>query len=122
MVVPLRRPTADTAQLVQAATAGMRRIYQPGYQLIKAGVMLLDLVPGNIHQGELDLGADDVDDTHDRKRLMTAMDTLNGRFGKGTLHVASSGLDDHRRLWGMRQERRTPQYTTRWDEVPVARA
>ena len=122
VVVPLRRPTADTAQLVQAATAGMRRIYQPGYQLIKAGVMLLDLVPGNIHQGELDLGADDVDDTHDRKRLMTAMDTLNGRFGKGTLHVASSGLDDHRRLWGMRQERRTPQYTTRWDEVPVARA
>jgi DNA polymerase V len=119
VVVPLRRPTADTALLVQAATAGMRQIYEPGYQLIKAGVMLLDLVPGNIQQGELDLEADD---THDRSRLMSAMDTLNGRFGKGTLHVASSGLDDHRRLWGMRQERRTPHYTTCWDEMPVARA
>ena len=53
---------------------------------------------------------------------MAAMDRLNGRFGKGTLHMASSGLDDHHRLWGMRQERRTPHYTTRWDEVAVARA
>ena len=24
--------------------------------------------------------------------------------------------------WGMKQERRTPQYTTRWEDVPVARA
>ena len=82
---------------------------------------LLDQVPGNIHQGELDLETANGHDANDHTRLMTAMDTLNGRFGKGTLHVASSGLDDHRRQWGMRQERRTPQYATRWDEVPVAR-
>jgi len=90
--------------------------------------MLLDLVPDHIHQGELDLQEGDACETQgdpdapDRTQLMAAMDRLNGRFGKGTLHMASSGLDDHHRLWGMRQERRTPHYTTRWDEVAVARA
>jgi DNA polymerase V len=53
---------------------------------------------------------------------MTAMDALNGRYGKGTLHVASTGVEGPSREWGMRQERRTPHYTTSWDEMPVARA
>lgn len=119
IVVPLRRPSADTSDLVNAAAAGMRAIYQPGFDLIKAGVMLLDLVPDSVHQAELEL---DDDGGRDRSRLMSAMDLLNDRFGKGTLHVASTGLDDHQREWGMRQERRTPQYTTRWNEVAVAKA
>lgn len=118
-VVPLRRPTADTAHLVHAAALGIRQIYQPGFQLIKAGVMLLDLVDESNEQWELDLEAEEL---KDRSSLMQALDVLNGRYGKGTVHMASAGVDDARRAWGMRQERRTPQYTTRWDEVPVVRA
>ena len=118
VVVPLRRPTADTGQLVAAAAAGMRRIYQPGYQLTKAGVMLLDLVAGDVHQAELDL---EQESGRDRSRLMVAMDALNGRYGKGTVHMASTGFDKETRQWGMKQERRTPQYTTRWEDVPVVR-
>jgi DNA polymerase V len=38
------------------------------------------------------------------------------------LHMASAGHDDHRREWGMKQERRTPHYTTRWSEVVASRA
>ena len=118
-VVPLRRPTADTALLVQAAAAGMRQIYQAGYQLIKAGVMLLDLMPEGFGQHELDL---EPDASEDRTRLMTTMDGLNRRYGKGTLHMASTGIAGHTREWGMRQERLTPQYTTRWADMPVAQA
>jgi DNA polymerase V len=120
VIVPLRRPTADTALLVQSVVKGMRYIYQPGFQLIKAGVMLLDLSPDDRIQGELDLEGDVC--SPQRERLMTAMDGLNTRFGKGTVHVASAEVPDHPREWGMRQERSTPQYTTRWAEVPVARA
>src|SRR5690606_40302066 len=72
--------------------------------LIKAGVMLLDLVPDTLQQGELDL---EDEGGRDRTRLMSAMDCLNDRFGKGTVHVASTGLDDHRREWGMRQDRKS---------------
>lgn len=119
VVVPLRRATADTSLLVRAAISGLTQIYEPGYQLIKAGVMLLDLVPDASQQRELDLEGDAV---KDRTRLMSAMDVLNDRFGKGAVHVASTRLNDRHRQWGMRQERRTPRYTTCWGEVAIARA
>lgn len=119
VVVPLRRPTADTGKLVWAAAMGMRRMYEPGYKMAKAGVILLDLVPGSVLQGELDL---EEEDQRDRTKLMAALDTLNGRYGKGTVHSASTGGTNKGKDWGMRQERRTPQYTTRWEDVPVARA
>ena len=119
VVVPLRRPTADTGKLVYAAAMGMRRMYEPGYRMAKAGVMLLDLVPGSVQQGELDL---EEEDQRDRTKLMAALDTLNGRYGKGTVHPASTGGSSRFKEWGMKQERRTPQYTTRWADVPIARA
>ncbi|MNV99846.1 DNA polymerase V subunit UmuC [compost metagenome] len=81
--------------------------------------MLLDLMPGNMLQRELDL---EEEDNRDRSKLMVALDALNGRYGKGTVHAASTGASDKTRTWGMKQERRTPQYTTRWEDVPIARA
>jgi DNA polymerase V len=57
-----------------------------------------------------------------RERLMVAMDLLNERFGRSTLHVASTGLDCRVKQWTMKQERRTQAYTTRWDEVALVRA
>ena len=129
VVVPLLRPTSDTAQLVQAATRGMKAIYRPGYKMAKAGVMLLELQPEDRQQGVLDLGGEGSEgsETPGRSavkgaRLMTALDGLNQRFGKGTLKVASSGLESGAREWVMRQERRTPRYTTSWGDVPVVRA
>ena len=118
-VIPLRRPTADTRQLVNAAIAGIRSIYLPGYQLSKAGVMLLDLQSDTMRQFELDL-EDDVGT--DKTQLMHAMDTINARFGKGTLQVGSIGMRDQPSDWAMKQERRTPRYTTRWDELALVRA
>lgn len=117
--IHLRRPTADSQHLVAAAVRGIRSIYAPGYQLIKAGVMLLDLQSANIQQAELDLEAEP---GRDRQRLMRALDTVNDRYGKGSLIVGSAGLAGDKRDWSMRQGRRTPHYTTSWDEIPVARA
>lgn len=53
---------------------------------------------------------------------MVALDTLNGRYGKGTVDSASTGGTRWGKDRGMKQERRTPQYTTRWEDVPVVRA
>ncbi len=121
VVVPLRRPTSDTAALVTAAVAGIRAIYQPGYALAKAGVMLLELQPAACMQHELDLEEDDTVDAAST-RLMMALDKINNRYGKGTLHMASTGTAGDDRTWAMKQERRTPHYTTDWDDLPVARA
>lgn len=120
LVVPLRRPTSDTRELVSAATAAARQFYRPGFKLAKAGVMLLDLAPASRMQGEVDLG-DDAGSARPAN-LMAAMDKINARYGKGTVHPGSTGIDDQRRTWRMRQERRTPDYTTRWEDMPIARA
>lgn len=53
---------------------------------------------------------------------MTALDRLNARYGRGTLHVASTGATVIQRDWEMKQERRTPNYTTVWAEMPTVRA
>jgi len=51
---------------------------------VHSGVlMMLDLQPDTQQQAELDL--EDGDSEEDRSRLMTAIDTLNQRFGKGTV-------------------------------------
>ena len=118
VVVPLRRPTADTSILVQAARAGVRRIYEDGYQLQKAGVILLDLASSTLHQGELDL---EDSEPEDQSHLMTTIDRLNRRYGRGTVFVGGTG-QGRERAWGARQMRLTPQYTTRLEDIPVARA
>ncbi len=118
ITLSLRRPTSNTLDLVATAARGMRAIYRPGVQFMKAGVMLLDLVPPGHEQAELALDSDKAS----ADRLMGALDAINDRFGQGTMRVASAGVQLRKREWEMRQELRTPRYTTRWDEVPVARA
>lgn len=118
MVIPLR-PTADTRQIVSAAISGARAIFEPGFDLIKAGVILLDITGTDAVQAELQL---EEAPGRDQGRLMSAVDRINSRFGKGTVHVASTGQQKPAKNWEMRQERRTPRYTTEISEIPLVRA
>ena len=123
IVVPLRRPTDDSRIISQAALLGLSRIYQSGYRYAKAGVMLLSLQDARVGQSELDL-EDEGDAARDAAapRLMQALDALNTRYGRSAVLLASAGLGDEQRAWSMRQERKTPGYTTCWEDMPVARA
>jgi DNA polymerase V len=118
IIVPLRRPTSDIAHIATAALHGLDSIFKPGFKYAKAGVMLLDLQGLEMQQQELSL-EDDV--APDKGRLMSAMDSLNRKYGRGTLHLASSGLENQP-SWSMKQERLTPQYTTRWQDMAVTHA
>ncbi len=116
-MTPLPHPSSDTAVLTRAAHHLLQGLYQAGHNYAKAGVMLMDLQSADREQGALDL-EDDVQDH--RPRLMQALDTLNQRYGRGTLQLASAGTPDARKGWGMKQERLTPQYTTDWASLAVA--
>lgn len=80
--------------------------------------MLLDLQSDAVQQGELQL---EEDDAADLGRLMSTLDGLNQRYGRGTMFMASAGLAGDRRAWSMKQERMTPGYTKCWADIPVAR-
>nr|WP_317623805.1 Y-family DNA polymerase [Acidovorax sp. SUPP3334]BDH38371.1 Y-family DNA polymerase [Acidovorax sp. SUPP3334] len=121
LVIPFRRPTADTRELVGAAGLAAHRIFREGFDLAKAGVMLMDLSPASREQHELQLDDDRYSTARDQ-RLMAAMDCLNERYGKGTVQSGSVGTAKQGKGWTMRQERRTPNYTTEWAQIPVVRA
>jgi len=118
-VIRLRRPTSDTRLLVKAAVMGVTNFYRPGFQLSKAGVMLLDLMPATAYQGELDF---DSCEPNNQSGLMSVLDSINERFGRGTLHVGSTGASNSQCDWSMRQERLSPQYTTKWSDLPIVSA
>ncbi|CAG1012663.1 Protein UmuC [Burkholderiaceae bacterium] len=125
LTMPLGRPTADTRLLISAASRAMEHLYRPGFNYVKAGVMLVDLQPEGHEQGELDLFAgtlrtDQSAVRPDRPRLMGALDALNRRFGRGAVTVASAAHEGSSSGYTAKQERRSPRYTTRLDEIPIA--
>lgn len=111
----LPAPTADTLVLHGPALQILREIHKPGYRYQKAGVILLDLAPAG--QRQLSFLEPRGEDKARRDALMRVMDRVNTMHGRGTLALAASGLG--RKEWHMRQERRSPRYTTSWAELPV---
>jgi DNA polymerase V len=47
------------------------------------------------------------------------VDSINQEWGRNTVLFAAAGLSKE---WKMRQARRSPRYTTRWDELLVVKA
>ena len=52
---------------------------------------------------------------------MATVDALNRGMGKDALFLAGAGVPGER-AWAMRRERKSPAYTTRWDELLTVEA
>ena len=111
LAVPLPQPTHDTLVVNRWADALCERMFREGYQYKKAGVMLSELSPVTHQQGDW-LEAS----PPGHSKLMQALDHLNARYGRGAVKVSTQGAYQG---WQMRQERKSPNYTTDWDDVPV---
>ena len=112
--------------IVGTAVRAVQEMYRPGFNYAKAGVMLVDLRPQGQQQGELDLFETGDENSGaasaDPSRLMDAIDTLNRRFGRGAVSVASAQHQGRNGQHAGKQERRSPRYTTRLDEIVTVRA
>jgi len=104
-------PTADTRQILSAATKLARDMYRSRYAFQKAGVGLLDLTEQDTQQGDLFSGV-----SPRAQALMEVLDQANRKFGRGTMGFASSGWRA-KPTWGMRQDHLSRAYTTRWDQL-----
>ncbi len=103
--------TAHTGDLVKAAGACLHRLHREGYAYRKLGVLLSGLVPAAYSQPSLFAPCDGRD-----AGLMSVMDSLNLRYGRGTLGSASAMP---RGDWGMARRRLSRRWTTAWDELPL---
>ncbi|MGE4503824.1 MAG: Y-family DNA polymerase [Desulfovibrionaceae bacterium] len=107
--------TDHTPALIRAARALLAEIWQDGYNYKKAGVMLGCIEPLGQRRLSL-LHAPGEHEGRDRD-LMRRVDAINERFGRGAVQFAATGLG---RPWRMRQLRKSPRYTTAWEELPRA--
>ncbi len=110
VMVELPYPTNDTLLLTRAATEAVEKIYRPEFRYSKAEVLLLDLrQPGEFSD---DLFA--VTQPVASDRLMSVLDEINGKYGRGTMHTATVPRTPD---WGMRREMMSQSYTTRVDQL-----
>ncbi len=112
ITVPLPQPTNDSLVVNRWADYLVGRMFKPDYAYKKAGVMLGDISPVGRYQTDW-LEPAQATDT----RLMHTLDKLNQRYGRGTVKVSTQGAHQG---WQMRQERKSPNYTTQWAAVPLA--
>lgn len=130
---PLPFATNDDFTLIKACTKILESLYRPGFSFHKAGVTVHDLTPARA-TGAVQLSLFEEPEAENPKSkervgdLMKAMDTLNQRFGRGTLQMASCGIQRRRNLGEAgtkknalqgHQLRKSPAYTSKWTELPV---
>lgn len=108
-------PTQDTFALIRDALRGCRSIFRPGKRYWKAGVMLNDLIDATTAPAQMF----PTRDPERSARLMATIDHLNGRFGRGMVRPAVSGVE---RRWTAKAEHLSPRYTTRLTEIVAVRA
>ena len=115
-------PSSNTRQFIQAAKAGLDTIFQPGFYYAKAGIMFFDLIDrGTRRQGNLlDIISPDKQQKEKDKKLMSALDVVNKRFGRGTVRFGAEGEADS--PWHTKHSRRSPKYTSAWEDLPVVGA
>ena len=111
-VINLPVPSDSTTELLRHSISGAEAIYREGCRFVKAGVVLMELCPREQVQTDMFHSFD----FRAEKKIMDALDKINGRMGRGTLKYAAEGLDQP---WRTKFLRRSPRYTTRWDELPV---
>lgn len=115
----LSPPSSATMVLVQLALACAARAWKGdqegnGFAYTKAGIILDDLVPQEM--APVDLFA------HEQARagkVSAVLDSINDRWGKKTLILASEGF---KRASETKASMRSPRYTTRLADLPTVRA
>jgi len=106
--------TADTARILAASMNALEAVYKPGFRYAKAGVLFPELVSVDTVQGDLWTQAD----SPARLRLMSTIDELNRRYGRGTLAFAGASRSAP---WHLRRDFSSPHYTTDWKQLLAIR-
>lgn len=115
----LEAPINDTMHFTRIAIWMLNQMYKPGFRYMKAGIGLGGIIrPEDEQPDQSDLfGFKPVQDDKSA-RLMMAVDSLNAKYGRGTVRSASQGFTKH---WEMKRELLSPEYTTKWSDIIVAR-
>lgn len=102
-------PTADSRLIMAACSEAVDTIFKKGVRFYRCGIGLLDLSDTKSYQPDL------FTPSQDSPELMRMIDTINSKYGRNTVHLAGKGIEQK---FAMRREFLSPQYTTRWCDLP----
>ena len=120
--VNLLTPSNSSITIVKKSMEALEKIYRPGFQYKKAGVIVLSIESGGgIQTNLLDFDAERFEKM---KRLDKVLDRLNKVNGSETLILGSQqfrGKDSRGKATqfadAIKHEFKSPNYTTRWSDI-----
>ena len=105
-------PTSDSLEITASALRILDRLYKPGIQYKKTGVVLGRIGPSDSVQQDL---FDPIPNRPQRSALMSTIDALNLRYGPKTVNLVVE--DSWKRDWHVKSEFRSPDYLTNIKEI-----
>ena len=109
----LPTPSAYPPTLIQHALKGLDKIHHPRGRYKKGGIYLAGITDARSVQ--LDMLIPD-DQAPKKQAFIEVMDSINKTYGRRTVHFAAEGLSQ---AWRPVPSRRSPAYTTSWDDLPL---
>lgn len=97
--------------MIHYALQVLKKLYKTNYNYKKAGILVGELKPDSIIQTNL---FHSFEQEKQGRQLMKIMDSINKKYGKQTLYIASCGRNH---TWSRREQFRSHCYTTKWSEV-----
>ena len=112
IVAQLPTATNNTSVITSYAKRCLKKIYKPGFEYQKTGIMLINLTDASTGQQDL---FQDHRQQQKSDELMKVMDAVNQRMGKQTIVTAAQGFNQST---AMRNDYCSPHYTTCWRDLP----
>jgi DNA polymerase V len=112
--ITLDEATNNPSKLIEAGLTALEKIFQPGLHYHKAGAMVWGIVPESEVQPSIFITPSEQEYQNKKKNAMKAIDTINHRFGAGSIKVA---LLTGTQSWRSKSQFRSPRFTTSWDEI-----
>jgi len=105
--------TNSSIEISKFAVSLLRKIYSNNKLYKKAGVILMGLSPQSNHQFSM------FDkDLEKQKKLMKSIDSIDNKYG---LYKVRLGSQDQKRIWKMKRQRLSRNYTTEIDDILIVR-
>jgi DNA polymerase V len=103
-------PTNDSLEIVKFALKGLEQMYRSDCVYKKAGVIVGRTVP----ESQVQLSLFDNLDREKRREVNSVVDTINRKMGRNKVKLAVQGSG---RKWKLKQEKLSPCYTTRFEDM-----
>ena len=110
-LVHFAQPTNDQRTIVSSAVAAAHELYKRGYGYKKAGVVATHILQESEVVHSL---FEDTEAAEREHRITSALDAINGTFGRGTVKLAAQGSGRIKSS----SEKQSPHYTTLWSDIP----